>query len=85
MLKRDKETLDDMEKSYPGILEQILCFEEAKLPICPRCGSENTANVQVGIIGRTIHISSATTKFKLIPHGPKPGGYFCNICNEFFN
>ena len=85
MLKRDKEVLDEMEKLYPGILEQILRFEKAKLPICPRCRSENTANVQIGIIGRTIKISSATTKFKLIPNGPKPGAYFCNICDKFFN
>ncbi len=85
MLKIDKETLNDMEKEHPGIGETILRFDEATLPVCFRCGSENTADVQVGIIGCTIYIAAATTKFVLIPNGPKPGKYFCNTCNEFFN
>jgi len=55
------------------------------LPACSRCGSENTADVQCGIIGRTINIAAATTKVKLIPNGPKAGACFCNTCNEFFN
>lgn len=86
MLKIDKERLDHMEKQYPGIVEQILFREEATLPVCSRYGSENTAKVACGIIGRTIYIAAATTKFKLIPNGPKPGAYyFCNTCNEFFD
>jgi hypothetical protein len=85
MLKIDKETFDHMEKGHPGIGETILRFEEATLPVCSRCGSENTADVQCGIIGRTINIAAATTNFKLIANGPKPGKYFCNTCNEFFN
>ncbi len=84
MLKIDKETLDHMEKNYPGIGEAVLRFEQAALPACSHCGSENTADVQCGTIGRTISIAAATTKFKLIPNGPKPGGYFCNACSEFF-
>lgn len=84
-LKIDKETLDHMEKQYPGIGKTILYFEKATLPVCSRCGSENTADVGCGIVGRTIYIAAATTKFKLIPNDPKPGKYFCNTCNEFFN
>ena len=85
MLKVDKETLKRMERKYPGIGEEILYFEKAKLPVCTRCGSENTADVQCGIIGRTINITAATTKFKLIVNGPRPGRFFCNVCKKFFN
>jgi len=85
MLKINKETLDHIEKQYPGIGESIFAFEKATLPVCSGCGSEDTADVQCGIIGRTINIAAATTKFKLIPNGSKPGKYFCNTCNEFFN
>lgn len=84
MLKIDEETLDELESKYPGIREQILGFEEATLPACPRCGSGDTADVNVGIVGRTISIAAATTTFKLIANGPKPGDYFCNECREFF-
>ncbi len=85
MLKADKETLESMERNYPGIKEQINHFEKANLPPCARCKSNNIADVQVGIIGRTIHIAAATTKVKLIPNDPKPGRYFCNECEDFFN
>lgn len=70
MLKADQQTIDDMEKRYPGVREMILRFEEEELPICPRCGSENTADVQLSMIGRTIIIAAATTKFKLVPTVP---------------
>ena len=85
MLKIDKDALNRMESSYPGIREEILHFDGAALPTCNRCGSQNTAQVNVGIIGRTINIACATTKFKLIPNVPKPGDYFCNDCDKFFN
>jgi hypothetical protein len=85
MLKVDKETLDHMESGYPGIMKNILYFEEAILPPCPCCTSENTAIVQCGIIGRTINIVTATTKFRLIPNGPVPGKYFCNKCGHYFD
>jgi hypothetical protein len=78
MLKRDKEFLDYMETQYKGIIEHIMSFENAILPPCPHCQSDNTADVQVGVIGRTIAIAGATTKFRLIPNGPKPGRYYCN-------
>ena len=83
-LKVDKETLDRMEVLYPAIVQSIQYFENAALPTCIYCGSEDTADVQVGIIGRTIHIASATTKFELIPNGPKPGAFWCNACEKFF-
>ena len=85
MLKIDKKKLNLLEKKYPGIRKTILGFDKAVLPVCPRCGSDNAADVQCGIIGRTIIIAVATTKIKLIPNGPKPGKYFCNTCEKFFN
>lgn len=84
MLKVSKETLEDLEEKYPGITEQIMRFENAQLPACPNCKSTDTADVQVGIIGRTINIAAATTKFTLIPNGPKPGPYFCKNCKTYF-
>lgn len=85
MLKVDKKTLDHMEQGYPGILENIMDFETAILPSCPHCKSDNTADVQVGIIGRTINIVAATTKFRLIANGPRPGKYYCHGCKGYFN
>lgn len=85
MLKIDKKTLNHMERQHPGIGKTILYFEEAKLPVCSRCGSTDTASVGCGVIGRTIYLASATTKFKLIPNGPRPGEYFCNACDEYFS
>ena len=85
MLKIDKQALARIEQLHPGVRETILRFEEAILPVCSRCGSENTADVQCGIIGRTINIATVTTKIKLIANGPKPGKFFCNTCKEFFN
>lgn len=35
--------------------------------------------------GRTIYVAAATTKFKLIPNGPKPVKYFCNAFDEYFD
>jgi hypothetical protein len=85
ILKVDIAVLDQLEEQYPGIKEMILQFEAAHLPTCAHCASSNIAKVQVGIIGRTITIAAATTKLKLIPNGPRPGGYFCNACKAFFN
>ena len=84
MLKVNQSTLIDLEEKYPGITKQIMRFENAQLPACTNCKSDNTADVQVGIIGRTINIAAATTKFRLIPNGPKPGDYFCNDCGKYF-
>ena len=84
MLKINETDLRKLEQRFPGIIDQIMYFEEADLPICTHCQSMDTADVQIGIIGRTLHIAYATTKFKLIPNGPMPGRYFCNTCSNFF-
>lgn len=85
MLKISQQQIKEMEIQYPGITESISRFESASLPMCIHCGSTDTADVQVGIIGRTIYICTATTKFKLIPNGPKPGNYWCNACKRYFD
>jgi len=75
-----------MESQYPGITEQYRQFEAAKLPSCSRCGSVDTASVQVGIIGRTIYLAGASKKIKLVPNmSDKKGKYFCNECSKFFD
>lgn len=84
MLKQSFEVLISLENTYPGIVDDVLRFENADLPNCSHCGSSNTADVQIGIIGRTINICSCTTKFRLIPNGPKPGRFFCNLCGKYF-
>jgi hypothetical protein len=84
MLKVDQATLEKLESQYPGIIEQICYFDGLDLPHWPDCGSSDTADVQCGIIGRTINIAVATKKFKLIANGPKPGSYFCNACMKYF-
>ena len=77
---------ENMEDSYPDITEQIRRFAEADLPSCPHCGSENTASVQVGVIGRAITIAASTPKVKLVPNAKdKLGIYFCNQCKKYFN
>ena len=75
-----------VEEQYPGITEQMKLFQEAELPSCPHCGSENTASVQVGIIGRTIKLAASTSKFKLVQNMEnKLGEYFCNECRKYFD
>ncbi|MFM1767933.1 MAG: hypothetical protein RJA22_462 [Verrucomicrobiota bacterium] len=85
MLKHGKEYLASLEESYPGITRDIERFEGLVLPPCPRCRSTNTASVQVGVVGRTMCLGAATTKFKLVPNCPKPGEYFCHDCSLWFN
>jgi ribosome modulation factor len=84
MLKLDQGKLALIESQYKGIIDQIMRFENADLPSCPHCLSDNTADVQVGVIGRTICIAGATTKFRLIPNLPKPGRYYCHDCGKYF-
>lgn len=85
MLKLDEDAMQDLETQYPGICEQVMRFENARLPVCTRCGSADIAEVNVGIVGRTMAIASATSKFTLIPNGPKSGNYWCRSCNKFFD
>jgi hypothetical protein len=84
MLKVDQASIDRMESSYAGIAEQIRHFDTAELPSCPHCNSSDTASMQVGLVQRAMNIAAATTKFHLIPNGPKPGHYFCNDCKRCF-
>ena len=85
MLNINKETQEQLEHKYPGIRKSIQAREEGILPKCALCGSENTASVGCGLIGKTITLAAATTKFKLIANGPAPGKCYCNTCNKFFN
>ena len=86
MLKNlDKERLDKLERDYPGITNSIRHFEEADIPLCPHCGSNDTAMVQSGIIGRTIAIVGMTRKVFLLPNGPAPGKYYCRRCRHYFD
>src|SRR6185503_8822943 len=76
----------NLEENYPGITEQIRRYAEAELPSCPHCGSEDTASVEVGMVGRAITIAASTTKVKLVPNAKdKLGIYFCNECKKYFN
>ncbi|MEO8846227.1 MAG: hypothetical protein ABI704_31940 [Kofleriaceae bacterium] len=84
MLKRSPSELEALAVQYPGIVEQIAAFEAKELPACAQCQSDNTADVQVGIIGRTMAIAGATTKFHLVPNRPA-GRFFCNSCANFFD
>ena len=79
-------SMSTLEDQYPGITEQYLRFENAELPPCSHCGSNDTARVQVGIVGRTIYLNGASRKFKLVPNmSDKQGKYFCNHCEKFFD
>jgi hypothetical protein len=65
MLKINKEALEHIEREYPGVVESIRAREGTSLPPCNHCGSEDTASVACGIVGRTTVIAAATTKAKL--------------------
>jgi len=82
MLNLNEEELRELEKRYKGIIEQIDRYESAELPACPKCQSSDMAQVGVGVIGRTINIAAATTKFHLTPNGAD-GKYFCNSCRLY--
>jgi hypothetical protein len=71
MLKVSQEVIDQMERRRPGMRAMIEHYEVAMYPPCPHCQSDHVATVQVGVIGRTINLSAATTKFKLLANGPK--------------
>ena len=72
----------DREQVYREIYDQ---FMRKEMPLCTLCGSMNTASVQVGWIRLTIRLAATCPKFKLIGNGPKPGEWFCNSCQQFFN
>jgi hypothetical protein len=72
----------DREQVYQ---EQYRRFTQLEVPPCTRCGTRNTASVQVGVIGLTIRLAATCRTFKLIPNGPKPANWFCNSCQHFFD
>lgn len=82
MLKRSLEWYADYEIHYPGFIECVIHFENAILPLCPFCGSYHTAQVSAGIVSRSIHLMSATTKFRINPQFP--GQLYCNDCEAYF-
>lgn len=84
MLKIPRENMVRKEKDYPGITRQLDEIENRPLPNCFRCGSEDTAVTNVGLVGRTILLASASTKFHLRPNG-KPGEFYCNTCKQYFD
>ena len=84
MLKVSRKSLGESEKQYPGFKDTVFHFENAKLPVCPICQSKDTAQVGCGMVGFSISVASATTKFKLTANGPKPGEFYCNACEKFF-
>ncbi len=83
MLKVDQGWLDRAEKLYPGIRGSIDYYERLDLPPCPACGSDNTAAVSAGVIGRSIHVLCATTKIRLLP-SMVPHDYYCRACELYF-
>jgi hypothetical protein len=83
MLKVDEQWLEDVEKLYPGIRRSIDYYESLDLPPCSGCGSVDTAAVSAGIVGRSIHVSAATTKMRLLPNVVS-GDYYCNTCTCYF-
>lgn len=84
MLKIPRENIVRKENDYPGITRQLDAIESRPLPPCFRCGSTDTAVTNVGIVGRTIALASASTKFHLRPND-KPGEFFCNTCRQYFD
>jgi len=75
----------NIEETYPGVTKQIENFENSEIPTCPHCGSEDTAIVRAGIIGRSITIAASTRKMKLVPNiTDEMGKYFCRNCERYF-
>lgn len=72
----------DREKVYRALYDR---YTQIEVPACAHCRSGNTASVQLGVIGLTIRLAATCRKFKLIGNGPKPGEWFCNSCQLFFN
>jgi len=76
-MTKDKET--DIEETYPGVSEQIERYKNTKLPTCPHCGSDDTAIVRAGLIGKLITFAASTRKIKLVLNKTaEMGDYYCN-------
>jgi hypothetical protein len=75
---------DDVERQYPGFRETVAYWEAQELPSCSRCGSQYTARVSAGLVGRSMRLSGATRKIHLIPNG-HPADFWCNSCRRYFD
>jgi hypothetical protein len=84
MLTIKPEKIARLEKTYPGIARTLDYFETMTIPRCPKCRSVDTALVQVGIVGRSVNLACATTKFHLLANGGGEPMYFCNKCRKYF-
>lgn len=84
MIKVSIAIINRMEKMFPGIIATIQWYEALELPPCVFCRSPDTASAQAGVIGRTIHLQAATTKFRLTTGGFSQGIYVCNACGRQF-
>ena len=83
-LRVDESWIQAAETMYPGFRQQLADAESSDVRLCPTCGSTNTARVAEGLIGRTIQLAAATTKFKLVPN-KRPADFYCNACDQFFD
>lgn len=79
-----EDSLETMERLYPGIRKTVEYYESLHLPHCATCASEDTAKVRAGTSSRSIHAASATTKMHLRSKG-HPADYFCNACGQYFD
>jgi len=84
MIKISEDQFKHYEVNYPGITEQILRFDKRVMPPCPFCNSTDTAVVICGIIGRTIHIASATSRVKLLANRDQRH-FYCHSCKQYFD
>ena len=69
MLKLNKTDLNHLESQHPGIVKTIQEFDEALLPGCPNCQSDDTAKVNCGIVDA---IHSAEIKLPIRSFGARP-------------
>jgi hypothetical protein len=84
MIKVDESFIRGVEERYPGFRETLEYYESLRVPRCAACGSDATAKVVSGLIGRTMHLAAATTKVKLLPNG-RPTDFFCTACDRVFS
>jgi protein-arginine kinase activator protein McsA len=85
VIRLTKKQIEEIEQYYEGITEQIEDFEKEEIPPCPKCGSTNTALVQIGFVGRLNAIAAATSKVTIVMNGPKPGKYMCRACRTYYD
>ena len=84
MVKVNEQWIRAVEQVCPGFRATLNYYESLALPPCPKCGSLNSAIVSAGLVGFSIHLAAATTKFKLLPNG-HPADFHCADCGDFFN